>query len=70
MHNRYFRCVGLEFATALAQLAAAAAAAGKARHKLPWPHYLIATRDSFTTQLLQKATQASWCQGHSMTAAS
>ena len=62
-----YPCAGAAMATALAQLSAASAAAGSGRQRVrvPWPLYLIGTRDSFTTALLQQTTQV-W---HSMTSA-
>lgn len=56
-------CAGAALATALAQLSAASAAAvgGRQRARLPWPLYLIGTRDSFTTALLQQTDQVGGC---------
>ena len=55
---------GHDFARALAQAAAvrACAAAACPATPLPWPFYLIGTRDSFTHELVTKATQVGCCQ--------
>ena len=64
---------GPMFATALAKLSAVAAAAGPGRQRarLPWPLYLISTRDSFSTALLQRTSQVLPCHAaHGMEAQS